>query len=213
MSRIRNGSHPAGLIILLLVLAVSGFGISLFQGKAPEAKPVIVKLKYNGEDEPTKVNDDLRPLVVSANRMLVPVGDTLYMLDAKNQVVWNYSFEPNIIFDVLTTPEGTIYAAASDGLLIALDAAGKRVWGNDGMCGSGNYTQLANYEGGFLTVLSMEAYRAGKSSNAEDILAFWKDRKVVWSKAFPRGAELFVWGGKVLAVTRTKDGREIREIQ
>jgi hypothetical protein len=210
----KHVSRLAGLPVLLLLIAASGLGArSLLQNKPSKLKDKPVRLEYSGDGEPTKVNDDLRPLALPSNRLLVPVGDTLYLLDAENKVVWEHSFEPNVILDFIAAPEGTIYVAVSDGLLIGLGASGKQVWGSNAMCGSANYTQLQNYEGGFLDVISMEDYRASKGSDSEDILEFRKDRKVVWSKEFPRQAELFVWGSKILAVTRTKDGKEIREIK
>jgi len=212
MFHTRHTSHLVSLIMLLLILAVSGFGMSLFQSKSTKPKTESVKLEYSGEDEPTKVDGDLRPLALSSNRLLVPVGDTLYMLDAESKGVWEYSFEPNIIFDFIATPEGTIYIAVSDGGLIALDTSGKKVWHNF-MCGSANYSQLKNYGGGFLVVVSMEGYREYRNSNSEDILEFWKGGKSLWSKEFPRKAELFVWGDKILAVTKTKTGKEIQEIK
>jgi hypothetical protein len=210
----RRISRFAVLPLLLLLITVSGFGArSLLQQKTSKAMGEIVKLEYSGEGEPTKVTDDLRPLALSANRLLVPVGDTLYMLGADRKVVWEYSLEPNVILDFISTPEGSIYVAASDGLLIALNASGKRVWGNSGVCGSANYTQLANYAGGFLAVFSMEAYRSGKGSDAEDILEFWKGGKIVWHREFPRNAKLLVWGDKILSVNRTKKGKEIQEVK
>lgn len=209
----RHVSRLTILALLLLLIAASGYGArSLLQNKPSKSTAKHVKLEYSGDGEPTTVNDDLRPLALPANRLLVPVGDTLYMLDAGNRVVWEHSFEPNVILDFIAAPEGTIYVAVSDGLLFGLDASGKEAWGSS-MCGSANRTQLQNYGGGFLAVISMENYRAGKGSGSEDILEFWKDGKVVWSKEFPRQAELFVWGNKILAVTRTKDGKEIREIR
>ena len=209
----RRVSRLACLPLLLLLIAASGFGArSLLQNRPSKLKAKPVKLEYSGDGEPTEVNDDLRPLALPANRLLVPVGNTLYLLDAGNKVVWEHSFEPNVILDFIAAPDGTIYVAVSDGLLFGLDASGKEAWGSS-ICGSANRTQLKNYGDGFLAVISMENYRAFKGSDSEDLLEFWKDRKVVWSKEFPRQAELFVWGDKILAVTRTKDGKEIREIR
>lgn len=197
----------------LSLSASTGFAISsLVQGGAPKRGGGTIKLEHGAADTLHEVSEGLRPAALSAKRLIVPVGDTLYMLDDKSRVAWEYSFEPNVILDFLTTPAGTIYVATTDGLLVELDSSGKKLWGNF-MCGSANYNQLANFDGGVLTVTSMETYRRDKGLDAEDILQLWRGGKVVWRKDFPRGARLHVWGEKILAVTRTKDGREITEIR
>ena len=191
-----------------------------FQSSPRSARPSCkslaetLKLEYSGEllvEDKNYIPPAIAPIVVSSNRFLVPVGDTIYMLDDKNQIAWDYSVEPNVIFDVAVDSKGIIYMAVSDGLLVALNASGEKVWGNF-MNGSANYTQIRSYNDGFLTVVSMEGYRA-KGSNSEDILEFWKDKKVVWSKEFPRGAKLNIWGNKILAMKQIKEGQEIKEIR
>lgn len=214
---ISSGGKALLLIGLLFLGAIAGsiFGLDArVQEKSGHPKSESLKLAYSGE----LVEDDgdtppaLDPVFVSSNRLLVPVGDTLYMLNARNEVVWDYPVEPNIIFDVTVDSKGTIYMAVSDGLLVALNASGKEVWGHS-MVGSANYTQLESYRGGVLAVISMEAYRAFKGSDSEDTLVLWKDNKQVWRKEFPRNAELHVFGDRVLAIKGTKEGKEIQEIR
>ena len=152
------------------------------------------------------------PILISLDRLLIPVGDTLYMLDSQNRIVWHYSFEPNIIRDVMVGPSGEIYVTASEALILVLNPLGKEIWRTGMSSGSASYGQIKNYADGFLVIVDMEAYRM-KGSNSVDILEFWKDRKQQWRKPFPPGARLHVAGNRILAVTTTQDGREITEIR
>ena len=195
----------------LIVAACSGFAISsLIQKRAIDQKTQGIKLKYS-KDFLTEDDQNSSLIVVSPDRLLVPVGDMLYMLDSKNRVVWEYSVAPNVILDVEVDPKGMIYIAVSDGLFSALNASGEEAWSHF-MNGSANYTQIKSYrDNGFLVVIGMGGYRA-KGSKSEDILQFWKNKDIVWSKEFPQGARLHVWGNKILAVKQTKEGKEITEI-
>ena len=206
---------PLVALLSLAAIAGSSFALNSFvQEKSAKPKAMSLKLEYSGEllvENRDYIPPAVAPIAASSNRLLVPVGDTLYMLDDKNRSVWGYSVEPNIIFDVAVDSKGIIYMAVSDGLLIALNASGEKVWGNF-MNGSANYTQVEGYNDGFLAVVDMEGYRA-KGSNSEDRLEFWKDKRVEWSKEFPRGAKLQVWGNKILAMKEIKEGQEITEIR
>jgi len=200
--------------ILVTLVACAAFALaSLIQKRAPNRKSDTLKLEYSN---PNLSNDNYSPPVVSpiairSDRLLVPVGDTLYMLDSKNQIAWECPFEPNIIQDVMVDSRGDIYITLTDGLLLALNASGKEVW-RTGLNGSAGYGQIKSYGDGFLVVVDMEGYRM-KGSNSEDTLQFWKDRKLSWSKEFPRGAKLQLVGNRIVAITTTKEGREIKEIR
>jgi hypothetical protein len=149
---------------------------------------------------------------MASDRLLVPVGDTLYMLDSNNRIVWDYSFEPDIIRDVMVDSKGDVYITASEALILVLDVSGKEIWRMGMSSGSASYGQIKSYAHGFLVIVDMEAYRM-KGSNSEDILEFWKDRKQQWSKPFPRGAKLQMAGDRILAIATTKEGREVTEIR
>ena len=149
---------------------------------------------------------------MSPDRLLVPVGDTLYLLDSRNRIVWDFRLEPEIIRDVMVDPKGDIYITASEALILVLNSSGKEIWRKGMSTGSGHYTQIKSYGDGFLVVVDLKAYRM-KGSNSEDIVEFWKDRKQQWSKPFPRGAKLQIAGNRILAIATTKEGREITEIR
>jgi hypothetical protein len=203
------------LIALLMTATVAGgYGFAaLRQRKTAKQQIGSVKLSYGIEDfdEVYPHQPQVRPVVISNNRLLVPVGDVLYMLDAEKRIVWKYSVEPNMIYDVRADTHGRIYLAISDGLFRVLDGEGEEVWGNF-MNGSAQYSQISPYKQGMLVVINMSAYRQ-KGLKSEDHIEYWQNRKLVWRKDFPEQAQLEVWGEKILALKETKAGKEVVEIR
>jgi hypothetical protein len=203
------------LIIALTLVACTAFAVtSLIQRKQPTQERKTTKLAYTNPDlsSDNYTPPAVAPIPISSDRLLVPVGDTLYMLDSNNRVVWHYSFEPDIIRDVMVDPKGDIYITASEASILVLDTSGKEIWRTGMSTGSAWYTQIKSYGGGFLVIIDMEEYRH-KGSNSENILQFWKDKKLAWEKTFPRGAKLEIAGNRILAIATIKDGREITEIR
>jgi hypothetical protein len=206
------------LLLLVIVVGLVGctaFAVtSLLQRKQPTEKLKTTKLVYTNPDlsSDNYTPPALAPIPTSSDRLLVTVGDTIYMLDSNNRVVWHYSFEPDIIRDVMVDPKGDIYITASEALILVLNSSGKEIWRTGMSTGSAWYTQIKSYGDGFLVIVDMEAYRM-KGSHSEDILEFWKNRKQEWSKPFPRGAKLQIAGTRILAIATTKEGREITEIR
>ncbi|MFN2510547.1 MAG: hypothetical protein ABR568_03775 [Pyrinomonadaceae bacterium] len=203
------------LIIVVVFVGCTAFAMmSFIQRKQPTQELKTTKLVYTNPDlsSDNYTHPVLAPIPISSSRLLVPVGDTLYMLDSNNRFVWHYSFEPDIIRDVMVDPKGDIYITASEALILVLNSSGKEVWRKGMSTGSAWYTQIKSYGDGFLVIVDMEAYRK-KGSNSEDVLEFWKDKKKEWSKPFPRGAKLQIAGNRILAIATTKEGREITEIR
>lgn len=203
------------LIALLITATVArryGFA-ALSQSKAAKQQIEGLKLPYSREDfdEVYPHQPQIHPIAISNNRLLVPVGDVLYMLDGEKRTVWEYSVEPNRIYDVRADTRGRIYVAISDGLFSVLGGDGKEIWGNF-MNGSAQYSQIAPYKEGLLVVINMWGYRQ-KGSKSEDLIEYWQDRKRVWSRDFPQEAHLEVWGEKILALKGTNAGKEVVEIR
>jgi len=194
-------------------LAISNYHFQFCQKQSPSAPPKL-ELPYSSEDLSSRYPKvpNIAPIAISGGRSLIPVGDMVYMVDSSNRVVWKFSVEPNFIFDAAVDSKGVIYLAVFDGTLVAVNDAGKRVWSTF-MNGSANYTQLQQYRDGVLAVISMEEYRKSKGSSSEDILVFWRYKKEVWRKEFPRNGELHVLGNRVLAVKSTKKGKEVVQIR
>ena len=203
------------LIVLLVSLCCTVFAVASYLQKkslTPERKST--KLTYANPDltSGNYTPPAVAPIALPSDRLLVPMGDTLYMLDSNNRVLWRHSFDPNIINDVMVDPKGDIYITASEALILVLDSSGKEIWRTGMSSGSASYTQIKSYGGGFLVIIDMQAYRQ-KGSTSEDTLQFWKDKALVWEKPFPRGAKLHLAGNRILAIATTKDGREITEIR
>ena len=211
-----------GLTLVLLTLAlVLTDGITsdcLGQKKSSARKPRTLKLEY-GNKELAKYygSPSAAPIPVSPSRLLVTVGDTLYMLGRNGRVLWKHSEEPNTILDVSVGPNGLIYVGVFDGVFRVLSRSGKEIWSHF-MSGSANYSQIRSYKSGLLVVIDMEGYRekhppAAPPEDIQDQLEFWNNKKMVWQKEFPRGARLQVLGNRILAISQTKEGAEIREIR
>ncbi len=203
------------LVIVVVLIGCTAFAVtSLLQRKNVTQEPKTTKLPYANPDltSDNYAPPSVAPIAMSSDGLLVPVGDTLYMLDSSNRVMWRYSFDPNIIRDVMVDPKGDIYVTSSEALILVLNSSGKEVWRTGMSSGSAWYTQIKSYDGGFLVIVDMEGYRK-KGSTSEDIVQFWKDRKLAWSKDFPRGAKLQLMGNRILAIATTKEGREVKEIR
>ncbi|MFN2513684.1 MAG: hypothetical protein ABR568_19975 [Pyrinomonadaceae bacterium] len=201
--------------VVLLLVGCAVFAIaSRTQRKQPTQNGDRLKLEYSNPDlkSDNYTPRAVAPIPMSLDRLLVPVGDMLYMVDSHNRIVWDYPFEPNIIRDVMVDPKGDIYITASEASILILNSSGKEIWRTGMSTGSAWYTQIKSYGDGFLVIVDMEAYRM-KGSNSEDILEFWKDRKIAWSKPFPRGAKLQIAGNRILALIPAKEGLEIKEIR
>jgi hypothetical protein len=203
------------MIALLTTVALAVAIETLHSSYGQSARPSRnLELPYSSKDLSSRYSGvpNIAPIAISSSRSLIPVGDIVYMVDASNRVVWKFSVEPNFIFDVAVDCKGTIYLAVFDGSLVAVNGAGKQVWSTS-MNGSANYTQLERYRDGVLAVISMEEYRKSKGSTSEDILVFWRDKKEVWRKEFPRNGELHIVGNKIVAVKSEKEGKEIIQIR
>ena len=205
------------ILLTFVVLLVAGTVLAIARVNQRKHSPKnsgTVKLEYNNPElkSETYTPPAIAPIAISSDRLLVPVGDMLYMLDSNNRIVWDYPFEPNIIRDVMVDPNGDIYVTASEALILVLNSSGKEIWRTGMSSGSASYGQIKSFAKGFLVIVDMEAYRM-KGANSEDILEFWQDRKQRWSKPFPRGAKLLIAGNRILAVATTHEGREITEIR
>jgi len=200
-------------IISLSILAASAFAVGSSIQPQTNQSGAVTQLPFGNPDLSNSRTSlpVIHPIVISSNRLLVPAGDVLYMLDGNNQIVWHYSVEPNIFYDVRADPRGMICVAISDGLFRVLDLNGKEIWGNF-MNGSAQYSQIVPYKDGILVVVDMWGYRQ-KGPTSEDHIEYWQNRKLAWRKDFPKESLLEIWGDKILSVKQTKDGKEIAEIR
>ena len=145
----------------------------------------------------------LRRSTLSASRRLVTVGDTLYMIDSHDAVVWKWDVGHGE--DIMDRPyvnsHGQIFGIALDGIVFSLDSYGKERWRWQ-INGSYSFTQLKPYrDGQYLMVLDASAYRKFKGFNEDDVLYLCRDRDVITTVSFPRTARLALNGNQIFAVT------------
>ena len=208
-------SRLAILVLIAFVLLAGAAFVVGFSKQASESQEnATTKLTFGNTEIAGTSSSDIAPIVVSSKRLLVPVGDVLYMLNADKQIVWEYSVEPNVFYDVRSDANGRIYLAISDGVFRVLEADGNEVWGHF-MNGSAQYSQIAPYRDGVIVVVNMDGYRERHTPGdyPNDHVQYWQNEKMVWSKKFPQKARLEVLGEKVLAVKQTKEGKEVTEIR
>src|SRR5437763_8662145 len=111
-----------GLMLLTFTWRALGHKQSVKQSSNPSSDTI--KLKHS--DNPALKNkgyipQDIPLIVISRDRLLITGGDTLYMLNSENQIVWDYYIEPSIFYDVKADDEGRIYLASSDGIFTVLN--------------------------------------------------------------------------------------------
>jgi outer membrane protein assembly factor BamB len=211
-------------ILLLLILPLPLQGPET-KDKQSEKEPQVIKLvrknaEYSwgcrgvDEQEPNP-QFAIPPLVISSDRLLVTVCNTLYMLDANQRVVWSWSTQAASLTDQpVIDSTGTIYVIAFDLIWVALDArTGVLKWKKDGN-GRAVYSQIKLYKkDSYLVVVDMSGYTDGSlDRNPKDSLLLCKGKEVIWEKDFPAGAILQVWGDRILAVKPGKEGTVITEI-
>lgn len=145
------------------------------------------------------------PLVLPGGRLLVTARDTLYMLNSNKKVLWKYYVGAPVLDKLILDSSGMIHEIAMDGIQFAVDLEGKRRSAH-GMNGRANYAQIALYgRDQYLVVIDHSGYRESLSDNTlADRVALCRGEETIWAQDFPRKAELYVWSGRIFAVTQTR---------
>src|SRR5438876_9268022 len=109
-----------GLLIAPLLLSTSAWP----QSKQPELRP---SAKYWDYVDPHPIVHISR---LSRNRRLASVGDTVYMLDVHNQIIWTWTSKGPPLTDLpIVDSTGTIYVLGYDLLWAAIDPdTGREKW-------------------------------------------------------------------------------------
>lgn len=144
---------------------------------------------------------------VSHNRKLASVGDTIYVLDARNRILWTWSSQgPPLTDHPIVDSRGTVYAIGFDLIWIALDATtGKLKWRSTAN-GRAVYSQIGWYKHDlYYVVTSMEGYRDSLSdSTLKDRLSLCRGNSILWETGIPPGSRIEIQGSKVIAVLKRK---------
>ncbi len=180
-------------------------------------------LNYAGleKDDKKQSLKDAKVEPLADGRLLVGLGDTLYMLDSAFNIQWRY--KPNwIIFDfAFVESTGLIYGAAGDSVLFIVEAAtGKQLWAR-GYNGRAGFVQAVPYgRDECLIIHSMAGYResldewknARRFFDRDGVIAY-RGTKRLWAADWPPDAELVVGGDNIYAVTKTDAGIYVRKIR
>ena len=180
--------------------------------------------QHEVELKATEDSSDIGPyetkfLQLAPNRLLVSVDRLVYMLGEGNKVVWTCR-----IFDMVDSPivtaSGRIYGIAADEKQFSIDptTGHVKIFGPEIGGSHASFSQIKPYkEEQYLIVENMQFYRDSnhcfpKCPMSNDSLFAWDGEKFLWSTDFPPNAELEVWGNKILAVLKNKNGIIVRQI-
>lgn len=197
-------------IILSLITLLSFTNSSLAQSEYAKLRPSSDYWDRDAKHTPVKISR------MSQNRKLATVGDTLYMLDERNQIVWTWAAGGPPLTDLpVIDSKGTIYVIGYDLLWVALDSATGKVKWQGTANGRAVYSQIELYKGDmYLVVTDMEGYRANAYPGEliKDNLTLCRGNSILWETEIPAGARIQVRGDKVLIVTKRKHRIVRREV-
>lgn len=210
------------LIIAAIVFITSGRvqtptdSVAQQQPVDPPLPKSALELSDSEEEDKLRIVD-FQPL--SPDRMLVSVNNTIYLLDAKKQIVWETYVD--MVAPPVVDSKGGIYGIAFDLAQFSVNARTGDVtyFGRDIAGTHAYHTQIKPYKDAqYLIVENLQFYRDGnrcypKCPMRNDILHAWRGQRLLWSTDFPPNAELQVWGDKILAVTRKKNSVVVQEIE
>lgn len=145
---------------------------------------------------------------LSRNRKLAMAGDTLYMLNSRNRIVWTWTTggAPFTDFPVIDS-RGILYVIGYDLIWAAIDSkTGKKLWHGTAN-GRATYSQIELFKDDmYLVVTDMSGYRENETLSpiTKDNLTLCKGNGIIWSTDIPIGSKIQVRGGEVFAVFRRK---------
>ena len=179
---------------------------ALFCTTAP-AKSDHVKLRPSSSCWPSGKRCE-RVLVthLSAGRKLTAVGDTLYLLDARNRILWQWSTDGPAFTDApIIDSTGTIYVIAYDLVWAALDSVNGQVKWQRSVSGRATFSQIRLYMHKlYFVVTDMRAYRDTLHPMVENQLQLCKGNAILWEAQIPQGARIKITGNNVFVRYRRK---------
>ena len=182
---------------------------SLAQSKYPNLRPSSGYWDRNARQVPVRISH------LSPSRKLATVGDTLYLLDTRNRIIWTWSSGGAPLTDLpVIDSKGNIYVIGYDLLWAALDSkTGKEKWRGTAN-GKALYKQIELYgTDRYLVVTDMEGYRHDlPGETIEDRLTLCSGNAILWDTRVPAGARIRVRGSKVFWVVRRRGHFLEREI-
>lgn len=153
---------------------------------------------------------------VAPDRVLVTVGDTLYMLDSHRHIVWKQTVG-DVVGQPIAMPDGSIHVLlVQDKVHLVISAAtGKTLNCIDcNTTARTSFTQVLPYNQSQYLVVETDAFvrqRPG-SGNTPDEVALWQGDKVLWTAPIPPDAEVRVVGNKILVVEKKEQAIVFHEV-
>jgi hypothetical protein len=145
---------------------------------------------------------------LSNGRRLAAVGDTLYMLNRHDRILWRWDSGGPPLNDLpFIDSRGIIYAIGMDLLWVAIDSANGREKWRGTANGRATYWQIVPYRHDmYFVVTNMEAYRSppihGVAVNDE--LTLCRGNSILWTTEIPAAATLRVNGSKVFLTLKRR---------
>lgn len=154
---------------------------------------------------------------ISKNRKLAAVGDMLYMLDARNRIIWTWTTDgaPLTDFPVIDS-EGIIYVIAYDLTWVSLNSESGEKLSEGTACGRAVYSQIELYKKDmYFVVTDMSGYREndlpGEETNDDLLLA--RGNRMLWETKIPSGAKIKFRKSKVFVTFKRKKQTVTQEIK
>ena len=147
---------------------------------------------------------------VSANRKLISVGDTVYMIGKRNRLIWKWVAPAPFTDAPVADSSGTIHVIGRDLMWIALDGkTGEEKWRREGN-GSGFYSQIKRYRSAmYLVITNVQDYREMlRDPSFADRLSLCSGDDLMWESEVPSNSRIVVRGKSVFAVFK-RHGRRV----
>ena len=153
---------------------------------------------------------------LAPNKLLVTVGDTLYLLDSHHHIVWK-----QIVGDVVGQPvamtDGSIHVfLAQDKVHLVISAAtGKTLSCIDcNTTARTSFTQVLPYKQNEFIVAETDAFfrRQPGSENTPDEVALWHGDKVLWTAPIPPDADVRIVGDKIFALEKKQQAIVLHQV-
>ncbi len=153
---------------------------------------------------------------VLPDRLLVAVGDTLYMLDSQRRIVWKQTVG-DIVGQPVAMTDGSIHVLLVQDkvhLVISASTGTTRECIDCNTTARTNFTQVLPYKQNQYIVAETDAYFRNRpgGENTPDEVALWQADKVLWTAPIPPDAEVRVVGDKIFAVEKKEQAIILHQV-
>jgi hypothetical protein len=171
------------------------------------------ELRFRGTHEGWP-SHDVQPVSLPNGRLVISIGDTVYLLDRDGRQVWKYKGTPLTTEPAYSDSRNELAIVMYDFQAVRLSAAtGEVLWKADSV-GRGTYSRVCAYAQGFLALIDMSGYRQSAQDTPANRLEYWGgSKKDFWYTDFPQASELVVSGSKIYAMRRSQDQIILQEVQ